>query len=353
MKTKIALLMATMLALPALAADKDKNDKATVKKTTGTYLGVAMDQIPPLTRAQLDLPEGVGVAVSYVAKGSPAEKAGLKANDIITKLDDQLIINAQQLQILIKTKKVGDETTITYYRKGKKQTTKAKLAKGAMVAQGGARPQALRWQNGQWQRFPFPGGLGMMRQFNLNPQNRGEFNKRMEDLKKQLEQLQDMKPGDWQDLFGQGPGIPNPGNIPPFQFDFDFKLPNGNQGNIKPADRFGFNAQTSSSMTISDNTGSYTLTINNGKKRFKAKDAEGEELFNGPVDTDKQRNALDRDLIKKLEQLEGMGKGKGGIRLNGLNLNGGNFKFDKKFEFKIDPRQPVPKKAPKKPRSDA
>jgi hypothetical protein len=65
------------------------------------------------------------------------------------------------------------------------------------------------------------------------------------------------------------------------------------------------------SMTISDNTGYYTLTINNGKKRFKAKDTEGEELFNGPMDTDKQRNALDRDLIKKLEQLEGMGKGKG------------------------------------------
>ena len=343
MKKVLIPILATAIALPVLAAD---NDKATAKKATGTYLGVAMDQIPPLTRAQLDLPKGVGVAVSYVAKGSPAEKAGLKANDIITKLDDQLIINAQQLQTLIKTKKVGDETTITYYRKGKKQTTKAKLAKGAMIAQGGARPQALRWQNGQWQRFPFPGGLGMMRQFNLNPQNREEFNKRMEDLKKQLEQFQDMNPGDWQDLFGQGPGIPNPGNFPPFQFDFDFKLPNGNQGNIKPADRFGFNAQTSSSMTISDNTGSYTLTINNGKKRFKAKDAEGEELFNGPVDTDKQRNALDRDLIKKLEQLEGMGKGNGGIRLRGLNGNG----FKREFRFEFPPRkkpQPEKKKRPK------
>ena len=346
MKKVLIPILATAIALPVLAAD---NDKATAKKATGTYLGVAMDQIPPLTRAQLNLPKGVGVVVSYVAKDSPAEKAGLKANDIITKLDDQLIINAQQLQILIKTKKVGDETTITYYRKGKKQTTKAKLAKGAMVAQGGARPQALRWQNGQWQRFPFPGGLGMMRQFNLNPQNREEFNKRMEDLKKQLEQFQDMNPGDWQDLFGQGFGIPNPGNNPPFQFEFDFNLPNGNQGNIKPADRFGFNAQTSSSMTISDNTGSYTLTINNGKKRFKAKDAEGEELFNGPVDTDKQRNALDRDLIKKLEQLEGMGKGRGGIRLRGQNGDG----FKREFRFEFSPRKKQPEKKERKNRSDA
>ena len=347
MKKVLIPILATAIALPVLAAD---NDKATAKKATGTYLGVAMDQIPPLTRAQLDIPKGVGVAVSYVAKDSPAEKAGLKANDIITKLDDQLIINAQQLQTLIESRKVGDETTITYYRKGKKQTTKAKLAKGAMVAQGGARAQPLRLQNGQWQRFPFPGGLGMLRQFNLNPQNQGDFQKQLEELQKQLGQLQDMNPEDWQDLFGQGPGNPEPGNKPPFQFKFDFNLPNGNQDNNNPGNRFEFNAQASSSMTISDNSGSYTLTVNNGKKRFKAKDADGVELFDGPVDTDEQRDGLDRDLIKKLEQLEGMGKGNGGIRLRGLNGNG----FKREFKFEFPPRnKPQPEKKGRPKRADA
>ncbi len=347
MKKVLIPILATAIALPVLAAD---NDKATAKKATGTYLGVAMDQIPPLTRAQLDIPKGVGVAVSYVAKDSPAEKAGLKANDIITKLDDQLIINAQQLQTLIESRKVGDETTITYYRKGKKQTTKAKLAKGAMIAQGDARAQPLRLQNGQWQRFPFQGGLGMLRQFNLNPQNQGDFQKQLEELQKHLGQLQDMNPEDWQDLFGQGPENPEPGNNPPFKFDFDFNLPNGNPGNNNPGNRFEFNAQASSSMTISDNSGSYTLTVNNGKKRFKAKDADGVELFDGPVDTDEQRDGLDRDLIKKLEQLEGMGKGNGGIRLRGLNGNG----FKREFKFEFPPRnkpQPEKKKRPK--RADA
>ena len=181
-----------------------------------------------------------------------------------------MIINAQQLQTLIESRKVGDETTITYYRKGKKQTTKAKLTMGAMVAQGGARAQPLRLQNGQWQRFPFQGGLGMLRQFNLNPQNQEDFQKQLEELQKQLGQLQDMNPEDWQDLFGQGPGNPRPGNKPPFKFEFDFNLPNGNQGNNKPGNRFEFNAQASSSKTISDNSGSYTLTVYNGKKRFKA-----------------------------------------------------------------------------------
>ena len=137
-----------------------------------------------------------------------------------------------------------------------------------------------------------------------------------------------------------------PGNKPPFKFEFDFNLPNGNQGNNNPGNRFEFNAQASSSMTISDNSGSYTLTVNNGKKRFKAKDANGVELFDGPVDTDEQRDGLDRDLIKKLEQLEGMGKGNEGIRLRGLNGNG----FKREFKFEFPPRnkpQPEKKKRPK------
>ena len=190
----------------------------------------------------------------------------------------------------------------------------------------------------------------MLRQFNLNPQNQGDFQKQLEELQKQLGQLQDMNPEDWQDLFGQGPGNPEPGNKPPFQFKFDFNLPNGNQDNNNPGNRFEFNAQASSNMTTSDNSGSYTLTINNGKKRFKAKDAKGVELFDGPVDTDEQRDGLDRDLIKKLEQLEGMGKGNGGIRLRGLNGNG----FKREFKFEFPPRnkpQPEEKKRPK--RADA
>ena len=58
---------------------------------------------------------------------------------------------------------------------------------------------------------------------------------------------------------------------------------------------------------IADETGSYTLKTKNGKKIFSAKDKNGDELFTGPVDNEKQRDALDRNLIKKLEQLEGKG----------------------------------------------
>ena len=115
MKTKLTLILTTALALTVLADDKPKQtDKApvapgggiTIKRAAqGTFLGVAMDVVPAAVRAQLNIPAGVGVSVGYVAKNSPAEKAGLKANDVITQLDDQIILNAAQLQGLIQTKK--------------------------------------------------------------------------------------------------------------------------------------------------------------------------------------------------------------------------------------------------------
>ena len=185
MKTKLILTFAAAITLPLMADDPAKKPapkqapNAEVFKieaaAQGTYLGVAMDAIPAVLRAQLNLPEGIGVVVSFVAKGSPAEKAGLKANDVLTQMDDQLIINAEQLQTLIKGKKPGDDVSLTYYRQGKEHTAKAKLAKGALTAQGVRRPQPLRLENGEWKPFNVPNGLGLMKQFPLQPGNQEDY----------------------------------------------------------------------------------------------------------------------------------------------------------------------------------
>ncbi|TQL21542.1 S1C family serine protease [Streptomyces sp. SLBN-134] len=62
-----------------------------------------------------------------VDPGGPADKAGLKPGDVITKLDDRVIDSGPTLIGEIWTHKPGDEVTITYERGGKDQTTELTL----------------------------------------------------------------------------------------------------------------------------------------------------------------------------------------------------------------------------------
>ncbi len=70
-----------------------------------------------------------GVLIKTVTKGSSAEKAGLKEQDIITKVGDKKIITPEDLAEIIKTYKPGDEVKIDYQRNGKKKDTKVTLGK--------------------------------------------------------------------------------------------------------------------------------------------------------------------------------------------------------------------------------
>ncbi|MFE0963720.1 S1C family serine protease [Streptomyces fungicidicus] len=62
-----------------------------------------------------------------VDPGGPADKAGLKPGDVITKLDDRVIDSGPTLIGEIWTHKPGDEVTITYERGGKDHTTELTL----------------------------------------------------------------------------------------------------------------------------------------------------------------------------------------------------------------------------------
>lgn len=70
--------------------------------------------------------QGVGGAAS-VESGGPADKAGLKSGDVITKLDDSVIDSGPTLIGEIWTHKPGDKVTITYKRGGKEHTTTVTL----------------------------------------------------------------------------------------------------------------------------------------------------------------------------------------------------------------------------------
>jgi serine protease Do len=70
-----------------------------------------------------------GAKISSVTKESAAEKAGLKKDDIITKVGDTKIENSEDLYEAIGDRKPEDKVTITYLRDGKSATTTATLGK--------------------------------------------------------------------------------------------------------------------------------------------------------------------------------------------------------------------------------
>lgn len=90
------------------------------------YLGVRYKIVTKDVAILNEIPEGA--YVMEVVPGSPAQKAGIKEEDIITKIGDiRLIGTNAELSKAISTKKVGDQVTITVYRDSKELTLKATL----------------------------------------------------------------------------------------------------------------------------------------------------------------------------------------------------------------------------------
>jgi membrane-associated protease RseP (regulator of RpoE activity) len=105
------------------------DERPPVRTGMVTYLGVATIELPREVSAQVPLPQETGLLIGAVAPGSPAEKAGLKESDVLSKLDDQILITPRQLAVLIANHKEGDPVKVTFYRKGLATEVSAILGK--------------------------------------------------------------------------------------------------------------------------------------------------------------------------------------------------------------------------------
>lgn len=100
--------------------DEKKIEKIKVKKkeSCAAYLGIYMDEISSKIKRKYDYPKDDGVLIIEVVEGSPAEDAGLDANDIIYLFNGEEVVEAKQLSTLVKKKKPGDTIEIVLYRGG-------------------------------------------------------------------------------------------------------------------------------------------------------------------------------------------------------------------------------------------
>jgi len=83
---------------------------------TGAYLGVSVKELDHEVSDYLGIPYGVYVA--EVTKGSCAEKAGVRAKDLIIGMGDRQVTSLNELTRVLMEYRGGDTTTITVWRSG-------------------------------------------------------------------------------------------------------------------------------------------------------------------------------------------------------------------------------------------
>ena len=81
-------------------------------------LGISAEDLTPQLAAYFGAPEGGGVLVREVRAGTPAEKAGLKAGDVIVKVDGEPVHSLGDLRAELRDKSAEKSVNLGILRKG-------------------------------------------------------------------------------------------------------------------------------------------------------------------------------------------------------------------------------------------
>jgi serine protease Do len=112
-------------AIPTNMARAVMRDIIKQGKVRRGWLGIYMTDLTQQLAQDLGMEYRRGVYVDEVVPDSPAAKAGIKAGDIITKVNDSELTSAAQLRNIIATTEIGKEIKLTYCRDGKESECKA------------------------------------------------------------------------------------------------------------------------------------------------------------------------------------------------------------------------------------
>ena len=242
------------------------------EKEKVAYLGVETAPVGRTLGAQLGLGRDLGLVVTQVMPKSPAADM-LREDDVLTKLDDQLLVNMQQLGALVRTRKEGDEVKLTLVRGGKETTVKVKLGTREV-----AKPShAFIFQNGN------PGGMNWSG--SMMPEGMAGLER--------LHELPGMEPEHARDVL---------------------RMIGRERGNVMsgPGKHLIVRAGKGSTMvdlpksniSYSDDEGSIEIKADDGQRSLTVKDTKGDIVFQGPITTAAERKKLSPDIMKRLEKLE-------------------------------------------------
>jgi membrane-associated protease RseP (regulator of RpoE activity) len=208
------------------------------------YLGVSTSPAQTALQKQLQLKAGVGLVVDAVTPGGPAEKAGLKQYDILHKLDDQLLINAEQLDVLVRSFAPGRDVKLAVIREGKATELAAKLEGRAVE------PARIAVPVSSAQSTPF-------NRYTYTPLKR---------------------------------------RTPVAYFNAQPEV-------IRIKDPNSSSQLSAAQIIIQDETRKTTLSTRNRQRQIKVEDKAGKVLFEGPIDTKEQFDKVPPDLRGMLKEI--------------------------------------------------
>jgi serine protease Do len=96
-------------------------------KVVRPWLGVSVATVTPTIQQYYRLSVDAGVLITSVSTGSPADEAGLKAGDVITKIGDEDISTSEELVSVVGSHLIGDQVEIVYYRTNVQKVANATL----------------------------------------------------------------------------------------------------------------------------------------------------------------------------------------------------------------------------------
>ena len=278
---QIPLHMLLLAGLLGTAEAKDKEPASSAAKPAAAGVaGVAYAglNVGPRDEAVASVPAGVGIVVGFIDPKGPSV-GKVEEGDILTRLDDQVLFNADQFRALVRTRQPGDKVKLTLQRGPEPMVVELTL--GVRVdreprAKDGTRAAARGLPPGV--TIVGPGGV-------IPPE-----------LLKQLQDLQ----------AGVLPAPRSRSSIPSVD-ELRARAGSSMSSSHSFSFSFGSGAKSSSTSVASDAEGSVTIQQEDGKRHAVIKDKDGQTTFEGDITEKGAVEKLPADVRRRLQLVEGRG----------------------------------------------
>ena len=114
-------------AIPINIVKKTVSDLKQYGRAQRAVMGISIQEVTSDLAQKEKLDNVSGVYVASVVSGGAADEAGIKAKDVIVKINEKNIASPAQLLETVGEHHPGDKINITYFRSGRENTTSVEL----------------------------------------------------------------------------------------------------------------------------------------------------------------------------------------------------------------------------------